>query len=297
MERQFSQQIGEAELLITTKGTIYHLDLHPEQLADTIITVGDPTRVAVVSKYFDKITHKSQHREFICHGGYIGKKKVLVVSTGIGPDNIDIVLNELDALANIDFKTRTVNNTLRSLNIIRLGTCGSLQADIPTGSMIVSSYGIGLDNLLHYYRYDNNADERFIMDAFMQHTRLSGTQLLPYIAEGSISLRKHFAKDFIQGITVTCPGFYAPQGRSLRASIVYPYLMDSCATFETRNLRITNFEMETSAMFGLGKILGHHCCSISTVVNNRQSNSVSRNMDADIEHMTKHCLAIIEQIP
>lgn len=297
MERQFSQQKGEAELLITPKGTIYHLDLHPEQIADTIITVGDPSRVAVVSKYFDKITHKSQHREFVCHGGYINKKYLLVVSTGIGPDNIDIVLNELDALANINFTTRSVNNKVRTLNIIRLGTCGSLQADIPVGSLITSSYGIGMDNLLQYYKYENNADERFIMDAFMQHTRLHGTHLLPYIAEGSISLRKYFTNNCIQGITVTCPGFYGPQGRSLRASIKYPYLIDSFSTFDARNLRITNFEMETAALFGLSKVLGHHCCSVSTVVNNRLTNQVSSNIDADIEQMIKHTLSIIEQLP
>lgn len=297
MERHFSPQAGEAELLITQKGTIYHLDIKPEQLADTIITVGDPGRVALVSRYFDKITHKSQHREFVCHSGYIGGKYISVVSTGIGPDNMDIVMNELDALANINFQTRIINEQKRSLNIIRLGTCGGLQPEVQVGSMVVSSYAIGLDNLLHYYRYENNADERFIMDSFMQHTRLEGSKILPYIAEGSIALRKHFAQNYIHGITITCPGFYGPQGRPLRTTLTYPYLVDSLATFNARNLAATNFEMETAAMYGLGKILGHHCCSISMVVNNRISDTPSPNMHADIDRMIQHSLAIIAQIP
>ncbi len=297
MERHNPHQQGDAELLITQKGNIYHLDIAPQHLADTVITVGDPGRVPVVSKYFDKITHKSSHREFVCHTGYIGKKQILVVSTGIGPDNVDIVMNELDALANIDFNTRTQHTQKRTLSIIRLGTCGSLQADVPSGSMITSSYGIGLDNLLHYYRHEHNADERFIMDSFMQHTRLSGTAILPYIAEGSISLRKYFAAGYTDGITVTCPGFYGPQGRSIRGQLVYPYLMDALSTFNARNLRIANFEMETAAMYGLGKVLGHHCCSISMVVNNRINNTMSLNIDTDIENMIKQTLPIIEQIP
>jgi len=297
MERHNPRQLGDAELLITQKGNIYHLDIAPQHLADTVITVGDPGRVPVVSKYFDRITHRSSHREFVCHTGFVGKKQVLVVSTGIGPDNMDIVMNELDALANVDFTTRTIQPQKRTLSIIRLGTCGSLQADVPSGSMITSAYGIGLDNLLHYYRYDINADERFIMDSFMQHTRLSGSSIIPYIAEGSIALRKHFAAGYVHGITVTCPGFYGPQGRTIRGQMVYPYLMDALATFNTRDLRITNFEMETAALYGLGKVLGHNCCSISTAVNNRISNTMSRNIDADIEDMIKHTLAIIEQIP
>ncbi|MBW7914869.1 MAG: nucleoside phosphorylase [Taibaiella sp.] len=287
---------GDSELLINASGCIYHLNIRPEHLTDTIITVGDPDRVPLVSKYFDKITHKSKHREFVCHKGRIGRKDLLVVSTGIGPDNMDIVLNELDALANIDFSSRTLNPQKRSLSIIRLGTCGSLHADVPLGSMVTSAYGIGMDNLLQYYRYESNADERFIMEQFMQHTRLAGSHILPYIAEGSIALRKYFAAGYIHGITVTCPGFYGPQGRVLRAQVAYPYLVDAMSTFTTRDLRITNFEMETAAMYGLGKILGHNCCSISTVIDNRATNAASRNMEADIEQMIKTVLSVIEQI-
>lgn len=290
-------RFGESELIINDRGGIYHLNIQPEHLADTVITVGDPGRVPVVSKYFDKITHKSQHREFVCHAGVIGKKQLTVVSTGIGPDNMDIVINELDALANIDFSSRTLKPVHKTLSIIRLGTCGSLHADVPLGSMVASAYGIGMDNLLQYYRYENNADERFIMDNFMQHTRLAGGNIVPYIAEGSIALRKHFATGYIHGITVTCPGFYGPQGRVLRARVVHPYLVDAMATFNTRDLRITNFEMETAALYGLGKILGHNCCSISTVIDNRATNTASRSMETDIEHMVKTALETIEQMP
>lgn len=297
MELNNPHQLGNAALMINEKGHIYHLGIAPVHLADTIITVGDPDRVALVSKYFDRITHKSNHREFICHTGYVGKKHLTVVSTGIGPDNMDIVMNELDLLANINFSTKTANPQTKTLSIIRLGTCGSLRADIPCGTMITSAYGIGLDNLMHYYRYENNTDERFIMDSFMQHTRLQGSNILPYIAEGSIALRKYFAAGFINGITITCPGFYGPQGRAIRTQLAYPYLVDAMATFDARNLQAVNFEMETAAMYGLGKILGHHCCSISMVVDNRVTNTMSRNIDADIDHMIKHTLAIIEQIP
>lgn len=292
------QRFGESELMINSAGCIYHLNISPEHMADTVITVGDPERVPVVSKYFDKITHKSKHREFVCHRGRIGRKELLVVSTGIGPDNIDIVMNELDALANIDFTSRATKPVLKTLSIIRLGTCGSLHADVPNGALITSAYGIGMDNLLHYYRHENNADERFIMEQFMQHTRLTASHhITPYIAEGSIALRKYFAAGYIHGITATCPGFYGPQGRALRAQLILPYLADAMATFTTRDLRITNFEMETAALYGLGKVLGHHCCSISTVVDNRATNTASRSIEADIEHMIKTALATIEQIP
>lgn len=288
---------GDSELIINDRGCIYHLGIRPEHLADTVITVGDPGRVPLISKYFDKITYQSQHREFVCHAGNIGRKEVLVVSTGIGPDNIDIVMNELDALANIDFDTRTLKPVTKTLSIIRLGTCGSLHADVPVGALVTSAYGIGMDNLLQYYRYTNNADERFIMDDFMQHTRLAGSNIVPYIAESSIALRKHFATGYIHGITVTCPGFYGPQGRVLRAQVTQPYLVDAMSTFSTRDLRITNFEMETAALYGLGKILGHNCCSISTVIDNRATNTASRTMEADVERMIKTALATIEQMP
>jgi uridine phosphorylase len=288
--------IKDSELMLTPKGAIYHLDMTPEQLAHTVITVGDPSRVFEVSKYFDRIEHKTAHREFVSHTGYLGKKRITVVSTGIGPDNIDIVLNELDALVNIDFQTRTVKEQKTTLSVIRIGTCGGLQPDLAPGTMIVSSHAIGLDNLMHYYRYNSSPDEIFILNEFIKHTSMSNKAVMPYIIEGSISLRKHFGERYVHGITVTCPGFYGPQGRVLRGPIAFPNLIDSLSTFKSSNNRITNFEMETSGIYGLCKILGHQCLSISLALNNRQTGKVMDNIPAGVDNMIKNTLTIIEQM-
>jgi uridine phosphorylase len=290
------QPIGASELIITTKGTIYHLDLAPEFLADTIITVGDPNRVAGVSKYFDSIEHIAQHREFITHTGFIGKKRISVVGTGIGPDNIDIVLNELDALANIDFNTRLPKENPRSLTVIRMGTCGSLQADVPVDSLVVSSHGIGLDNLLHYYQFTNTEAEQKLLKDFEHHTGLHNEVIAPYVIEGSLELRKQFEAPFVHGITVTCPGFYGPQGRVLRGAIAFPNLIDKLTSFRSDEHRITNFEMETSAIYGLGKILGHRCMSINTIVANRVLKMFSNDAATSIDQMIRTSLEIIEKI-
>ena len=288
--------IKDSELMLTSKGTIYHLDLAPEQLATTVITVGDPGRVAMVSKYFDRIEHKASHREFITHTGYIGNKRISVLSSGIGPDNIDIVVNELDALANIDFHTRTIKEEKTTLSIIRIGTCGGLQPDIAPGSMIVTSHAIGLDNLMHYYRYNSSPDEIFIQNDFIRHTSMANTPIHPYVIEGSISLRKHFGEHYTHGMTVTCPGFYGPQGRVLRGAIAFPNLIDSLSSFTSGMNRITNFEMESSAIYGLSKILGHNCLSVNLALNNRLAGTVMQNMAEGVDNMIKNTLAIIEQI-
>ena len=285
--------IGNSELIITERGTIYHLDLAPEHIAPLIITVGDPDRVKEVSKYFDRITHKAQHREFVTHTGYIGSKHISCVSTGIGPDNIDIVFNELDALVNIDFETRTVKDKKTTLSIIRLGTCGALQADIAVDSIVVSSHAIGLDNLMHYYMYENNPTEIFILNDFIRHTGLNNKNIIPYIAESAISLRKDFGFGFVHGITVTCPGFYGPQGRMLRQPIAFPHLIDALTTFRHQDTRIANFEMETSAIYGLGKIMGHKCLSISTVVANRVLKTFSSNGNLAVDNMIRKSLEVI----
>lgn len=288
--------IGDSELIITNKGTIYHIDLAPEQLADTVITVGDPGRVGAVSKYFDRIEHQAQHREFISHTGYIGKKRITVLSTGIGPDNIDIVLNELDALANIDFNTRLPKANIKSLDIIRLGTSGSLQAAIPVDSLVVSTHGIGLDNLLHFYQHQNSEEEKRLLNAFEQHTSLKNTALKPYAIKGSSRLDAAFDNDYFHGITVTCPGFFGPQGRVLRGNIAFPGLIDALTTFDHEGHHITNFEMETSAIYGLGKILGHHCLSINTIIANRIHKNFSSDADKSIDKMIRRSLEIIENI-
>jgi uridine phosphorylase len=288
--------IGESELMLTKEGKIYHIDLAPEEIADTIITVGDPDRVQEVSKYFDRIEHRAKHREFVTHTGYIGSKRLSVVSTGIGPDNIDIVINELDALANIDFTTRTIKEHKTTLSIIRLGTCGALREDIEPDSMIVSSHAIGLDNLMHFYKYTNSPEEIFILNEFIRHTSLAGKAIQPYVIEGSISLRKHFGDNYVHGITVTCPGFYGPQGRMLRGPLAHPNLIDALSSFKSGMHSITNFEMETSAIYGLCRVLGHQCLSVSTALNNRRQKKVSTNMQASVENMISTTLSIIEKI-
>jgi len=296
MNSGFGDRIPESELIITPKGTVYHLDIAPEHLAETVITVGDPDRVKEVSKYFDSIVHKSQHREFVVHSGYISRKPITVLSSGIGPDNIDIVINELDALANINFKSRTIHPEKRSLSIIRMGTCGSLQSSIPVDSLVVSTYGIGLDNLMLYYKFSNNPDERFLLNAFNLHTGLSAGNVQPYIAESAISLRNHFVAGYVQGMTITCPGFYGPQGRVLRAPLAFPNLLDSLSSFRSNDNFIANFEMETSAIYGLGKVLGHKCLSINTVVANRCNKTFSANSATAIDLMIRKSLEIIATI-
>jgi len=288
-------RIAESELIINSRGAIYHVDLRPEELADTVITVGDPDRVAEVSKHFDKIEVKRQHREFIAHTGLVGKKRITVISTGIGPDNIDSGLNELDALKNIDFETRTEKPNLSALTIIRLGTSGSLQADIPVDSLVAGTHGLGLDNLLHYYRLKSNEEELQLLQHFVTHTQLAGN-IQPYIASAGSSVIKHFVEGFHQGITVTCPGFYGPQGRVLRLGLSNPQLVESLTNFSFGNHRISNFEMETSAIYGLGKLMGHHCLSVNVIVANRVRKEFSKDGAAAVEHLITTCLGIIEHI-
>lgn len=286
------QRIAESELILNHRGAVYHLDLRPEELAQDIITVGDPARVAAVSKYFDSVEVKRQHREFVTHTGRIGSKQISVVSTGIGPDNIDIVLNELDALVNIDFDARAIKPTLRALNIVRVGTSGSLQTDIPVDSFVASTHGLGLDNLLHYYRLEHNEQEAQLLQSFVTHTQLHGQTSYPYISGGSGSLLKNFVEGFHQGITVTCPGFYGPQGRILRLGIKNPELIDRLTEFHFGPYRITNFEMETSAIYGLGKLLGHHCLSLSAIVVNRIAKEFSKDSAAAIDSLIQKTLQI-----
>jgi uridine phosphorylase len=289
-------RIAESELIINNRGAVYHLDCRPEELAHTIITVGDPDRVKEVSKHFDSIEFQNNHREFVTHTGYIGKKRLSCVSTGIGPDNIDIVLNELDALVNIDFATRQIREQLTQLDIIRLGTSGSLQQEIPVDSFVASTHGLGLDNMMHFYRVSSNEEEKQLIQAFSTHTQLSTGNVFPYINMASGSLIKHFTQGYHQGITVTCPGFYGPQGRILRLGLAYPQLIDNLTDFQFGNHRITNFEMETSAIYGLGKALGHHCLSISAIVANRISREFSKDGGAAVENLIKTSLGIVAGI-
>lgn len=289
------QQIAESELIINNRGAIYHLDARPEEIASNIITVGDPARVQEVSKYFDRVEVQRHHREFVTHTGYIGKKRISVVSTGIGTDNIDIILNELDALVNIDFTTRTINKELRQLNIIRVGTSGSLQADIPVDSFVASSHAIGIDNLMNFYLHENNEEEKQLLHSFITHTQLHGRFSEPYIAGASMSLIKHFVEGYHQGITITCPGFYGPQGRVLRLGLTNPQLNDRFTDFKFGQYKITNFEMETAGIYALGKALHHHCLSLNAIVANRIHKNFSTDGNATVEKLIKKTLDIISE--
>ena len=288
--------IAPSELILNSRGAVYHLDLRPEELALNVITVGDPERVNAVSKHFDRIETERSHREFVSHTGSIGEKRITVVSTGIGTDNIDIVLNELDALVNIDLETRTIRENLTSLHIIRIGTSGSLQKDIPVDSVVASSHGLGIDNLLNFYRTDNNEEERQLVQSFVTQTQLGSQFAQPYISSASASLLKHFVTDIHHGITVTCPGFYGPQGRVLRLGLSSPALIDHLTTFNFGQHRITNFEMETAGIYGLGKLLGHHCLSLNSIVANRITKEFSSNAAASMEKLILETLETIVAI-
>ena len=264
--------IPESELLLNEDGSIYHLNLHPHEIADTIINVGDPDRVALVSRQFQKIELKKQKREFITHTGFYKGKRITVLSTGIGTDNIDIVYNELDALANIDLKARTIKSNLTSLNLIRIGTSGSLQEDIPVDAAVFSQYGLGLDGLLNFYRLTNTPEEAMLIDAFRLHYPNMGILPRSYISRCSSKLEVALSEGMFKGITASCSGFFAPQGRVLRYELARTDFISCLHSFRYGENRITNFEMETGAMYGLARILGHHCCSVNAIVANRINN-------------------------
>ncbi len=280
-----------SELILTPEGAIYHLNLKPEELADLVITVGDPDRVKMVSAFFDKIEVKRQHREFVTHTGYIGKKRISVVSTGIGTDNIDIVLNELDALKNIDFKTRTPKANPVSLKIIRIGTSGSMQSDLPVDTILISKHAIGLDNLMHYYKRKSDVAEKKFVQLIQDNLGMSA-----YCASASQSLLSHFANLGAIGSTVTCPGFYAPQGRILRYSLPHKDLLGFLSKQQFKKTSITNFEMETAGIYGLGSLLGHHCLSINLLVANRVDKSFSTQADKKMKTLIKEVLLQIVKL-
>lgn len=283
-------RIAASELIINARGAIYHLDLRAEELAENVITVGDPGRVEKISKYFDTIDHASSHREFIVHTGWVGKKHISVVSTGIGPDNIDIVVNELDALVNIDLETRVERSVKKKLNIIRIGTSGSLQADIDVDSFVAGTHGLGLDNLMHFYPFSNNNEELEILGAFKNQTSRKDGLSEPYIFSAGTFLLAKLIDGCHAGITVTCPGFYGPQGRMLRLGLSMPMLNQQLTDFRFGNHRICNFEMETSAIYGLGSCLGHQCLSLNVIVANRIAKKFSTDPNTAIDKLIRHVL-------
>jgi uridine phosphorylase len=275
-------KLSEADLIINPDGSIYHLNLLPEDIADTVITVGDLDRVPEVSKHFDRIELKKGKREFITHTGYIGEKRITVISTGIGTDNIDIVFNELDALVNIDFKNRTIKETLKSLNIIRIGTSGAVQPDIPMGTILASSYGLGFDALMHYYEQNLSTNEQVLLEDINQHFgEIEGIK--PYVTQADESLLNQFAHDMPQGVTSTAPGFYAPQGRQVRAKNVIHNFIGQLNSFRSGEHRITNLEMETAGIYALAKTLGHKALSINAILASRVKFEFSSNPNAIVE--------------
>ena len=282
--------IKQSELILNPDGSIYHLHLRPEDLATTIITVGDPDRVDQVSKYFDHIELKQQKREFKTHTGLYKNQRITVISTGIGSDNIDIVLNELDALVNIDFETRTLKNKLTALNIVRIGTSGALQADIPVDSILMSTYGLDINGMLPSYKIETIRNKAF-EKAFCMHTEWNNDRAQPVLVENSKALEHQLYENHIlTGITATCGGFYGPQGRMLRLEPKDSIFRNKLQSFRYEDLKITNFEMETSAIYGLSKLLGHQACSMNAILANRANGSFSKKPDETINYLIQYTL-------
>lgn len=267
--------IKSSELILNPDGSVYHLNLKPEHITKDIIFVGDQNRVEKITKSFEKIEFSQQKREFKTQTGIFKGKRMTVISTGIGPDNIDIVLNELDALVNIDFETRTIKENLTSLNIIRIGTSGSLQADIPCDSFVMSKYAIGLDNMLRSYLIDE-ISEKDIEEAFIKQTDWDLRKGQPYVISCSETLSQKIESDQMhKGFTGTAGGFYGPQGRVLRLDIQDAELNKKMDAFEHNGIKMTNLEMETAAIYGLGKLLGHNCLSLNAIIANRATGTFS----------------------
>jgi uridine phosphorylase len=281
--------IPETDLILNADGSAYHLNLLPGDIADTIITVGDPDRVTEVSKYFDIVEFKKGKREFITHTGRIGNKRLTAISTGIGTDNIDIVLNELDALVNIDFNARLVKTSLKSLDIIRIGTSGAIQSDIPVDSLLLSSAAFGLDPLMQYYKQNLPDKEQNLLKAF-KAVLPGDAGLFPYYASANEALLSTLGKNEQQGITITAPGFYAPQGRQVRAVQAVPNLMELVRNFNYDNLRITNLEMETAGIYGLAAVLGHRALSCNVILANRATQTFSKQPAKIMDHYIKQIL-------
>ncbi len=282
--------IKQSELILNSDGSIYHLHLRPEDLAPTIITVGDPDRVDQVSKYFDYIDFKQHKREFKTHTGTLNNKRMTVLSTGIGSDNVDIVLNELDALVNIDFETRQLKTNLSSLNIVRIGTSGALQSDVPIDSFLMSTHGLDINGMLPSYKIETIRNKAF-EKAFCVHTDWNNDRAQPVVVENSKTLEHQLYENHIlTGVTATCGGFYGPQGRMLRLEPKDSVFRSKLQSFRYEDLKITNFEMETSAIYGLSKLLGHQACSMNAILANRANGTFSKTAEKTIDKLIQYTL-------
>lgn len=280
----------ETELILTPDKRVYHINLKDEDIAENVIVVGDQNRVEQISAFFEKVEFRTAHREFITHTGIYKGKRLTVLSTGIGTDNIDIVLNELDAAINIDPDTRELRKKIRQLNIIRLGTSGALQENIPVNSLVVSSYGLGFDGLLNFYQGWKNHCDSAISDAFIQHAQWNKDLSYPYCVSAGKELLEKFKVGNHVGITATAPGFYGPQGRQLRLNANDPELNEKLTAFNYNGHRITNFEMETSALYGLGKMMGHQCLTVCVIIANRVRKEFTADYKKSVEILIENCL-------
>lgn len=279
-----------SELVLNKNGQVYHLGLSPENLAEKVILVGDQDRVALISAYFDSIEHQSHHREFICHTGMYQGKRISVLSTGIGTDNIDIVVNELDALVNIDLEKRIDLPTKTALTLVRIGTCGILQPEIPVHAYILSTHAFGLDNIAHFYDVSFTEEELKINDSLMNHLKLP-SKIQPYTITADENLVNSLRSELThEGITVTSSGFYAPQGRKLRLPLATQNLNENLTDFRFDNQKVTNFEMESSALFVLGKNLGHACATICLGVANRPNQEFSLGYESEMKELVQYVL-------
>ncbi|MBF8150665.1 nucleoside phosphorylase [Winogradskyella sp. F6397] len=288
--------IKDSELILNPDGSVYHLNLKPENISDTIIFVGDQDRVEKITKHFDSIEFSTQKREFKTQTGYYQDKRLTVISTGIGPDNIDIVLNELDALVNINLETRELKSELTSLNIIRVGTSGSLQDDIPVDAFLISTHALDINGMLHFYQIDGISNPE-IEDEFMKHTHWDKNKARPIVINNSKYLEKYFEGDKIhKGMTGTAGGFYGPQGRVLRLPLHDPDLNSKLDNFSYKDFRITNFEMETSVIYGLSKLLGHEALSLNAIIANRANGDFSKNPKKVVDKLILYALERIVNI-
>lgn len=288
--------IKDSELILNPDGSVYHLNLKPENISDTIIFVGDQDRVEKITRHFDSVDFSTQKREFKTQTGYYQDKRLTVISTGIGPDNIDIVLNELDALVNIDLETRQPKKELSSLNIIRIGTSGSLQADIPVDAFLISTHGLDINGMLHFYQIDGISNPE-VEDEFIKHTNWDKNKARPIIIKNSKYLEKYFESDKIfKGMTGTAGGFYGPQGRVLRLPLQDSNLNAKLDNFSYKDFRITNFEMETSVIYGLSKLLGHEALSLNAIIANRANGDFSKDPKKTIEKLIEYALERIVNI-
>jgi uridine phosphorylase len=280
-------KISETDLLLNPDGSVYHLNLLPKHISDTIIAVGDPSRVYLVSQFFDDVEFEMNKREFITHVGKFKGKKITVISTGIGTDNVEIFFSELDALVNIDLKTRELKTRRKKLRVIRIGTSGALQEDIALGSSLVSDFAVGFDNLMNFYDLPMNDEETGLAHDIQKKT---GLPFMPYVVRGSENLLKQIGYDMRVGNTVTCPGFYAPQGRALRAPIRFPHLLEDLNYYHKGDFWLTNFEMETAGYYAMARLLGHEAISVNAILANRIKNKFVKNPNKIIENLIEKVL-------